>query len=268
VGGALAAAAIFAVAGASNASAAATHVGLVVDGQGTYCVTWTSGMSGVGVLTAAGLDVVADPRQGGLIVTIGSVNEPDSTKQYWAYFENTGGGWAYSNVGAGSTRPQPGTVEGWRVDQTGGADTPPTATSYASICGAKDAPAPPAPVTAAPPPAPPVTTKAPVTSRPVAPATSVAPTAGTPATRISAGGIDPLTITSPDSATSAGRSTASGSAGTGSSVARPSAEVSLVAGTARHHSTSPVGFIVAGSIAVVLVGAGGFTAWRRRPSAP
>jgi hypothetical protein len=270
-GGAVAAAAIFAVTGADNASAAATHVGLVVKGQGSYCVAWHSGMTGIDVLSAAGLSVSVDQHQPyvGFVLAIGSDVEPNPGVTYWTYYQLAGTSWHYSDFGAASFTPSAGTVQGWAVSPTSGTRVAPPVVSYAALCGAQDAPAPPPapPVTAAPPP---VTTKAPVTSRaagaipasvPVTPATAGAP--GAPATGISAGGVDPLTITSPDSATPPDQAASAGSVA--ASAAGPSPGVSLVAGT-RQRSTSPVGFIVAGSIAVVLVGAGGFTAWRRRPS--
>lgn len=38
---------------------------------------------------------------------------------YWAYFKGKpGGGWTYSTVGGGSSNPDPGTVEGWRFQDS------------------------------------------------------------------------------------------------------------------------------------------------------
>ncbi|MCX6395436.1 MAG: hypothetical protein NTV23_03005 [Propionibacteriales bacterium] len=45
---------------------------------------------------------------------------------YWAYFRGKpGGGWTYSTVGGGSSNADPGTVEGWRFQDTS-TSTPPS----------------------------------------------------------------------------------------------------------------------------------------------
>ncbi len=54
--------------------------------------------------------------------------------KYWAYFHaSRGGSWSYSNLGAGSYDPKPGSVEGWRFESgTAGPTTkPPSGTSAA-----------------------------------------------------------------------------------------------------------------------------------------
>ncbi|MCZ4498031.1 MAG: hypothetical protein JWQ74_584 [Marmoricola sp.] len=45
---------------------------------------------------------------------------------YWAYFQGKpGGGWTYSTEGAGTHRPDPGTVEGWRFGGGAAPTSPP-----------------------------------------------------------------------------------------------------------------------------------------------
>lgn len=47
---------------------------------------------------------------------------------YWAYFRGTpGGDWKYSSVGGGSSNPDPGTVEGWRFQESSTTTPPSTA---------------------------------------------------------------------------------------------------------------------------------------------
>lgn len=47
---------------------------------------------------------------------------------YWAYFRGTpGGGWKYSSIGGGSSNPDPGTVEGWRFQESSTTTAPSTA---------------------------------------------------------------------------------------------------------------------------------------------
>jgi cobalamin biosynthesis Mg chelatase CobN len=146
------------------------------------------------------------------------------------------------------------------VSSNGGPNTYPPVKSYASICGAQDAPAPPAPppVTTKPPAPAPVTTKAAAPAPTTAAATTAA--AAAPSAEASSGGVDAqstsISDSNPTSTSPAGASARPG----------PSTAVSLAAGHQQHDGGSPVGLIVGGVIAVGLVGAAGFTAWRRRPS--
>lgn len=160
-------AAAFAVAalGALGAPAAAqarppspTHVAVVVNGVGTACVPWHSGMTGAEVLTAR-FDVqwgqpTPSGNFAGMVVQINGVpTNPNPHTAYWAYFHNSGSGWQYSGSGALSAHPKPGTVDGWRLDSaTTSAHPEPAAASYASICAGQDpTPAPPAHTTTSPP---------------------------------------------------------------------------------------------------------------------
>jgi hypothetical protein len=121
-----------------------THVAVVVDGIGTACVPWHSGMTGADVLTARFRVQWGQPTPGGnyagMVVQInGDPAQPNPHTAYWAYFHNSGSGWQYSGSGALSSHPQPGTVEGWRLDSAASSAHPqPAAASYASICAGQD----------------------------------------------------------------------------------------------------------------------------------
>jgi hypothetical protein len=121
-----------------------THVAVVVDGVGTACVPWHSGMTGADVLTARFSVQWGQPtpsgNYAGMVVQINGVpTNPNPHTAYWAYFRNSGSGWQYSGAGALSTHPQPGTVEGWRLDSAATSAHPaPAAASYASICAGQD----------------------------------------------------------------------------------------------------------------------------------
>jgi hypothetical protein len=132
-----------------------THVAVVVDGVGTACVPWHSGMTGADVLTAR-FDVqwgqpTPSGNYAGMVVQINGVpTDPNPHTAYWAYFRNSGSGWQYSGSGALSTHPQPGTVEGWRLDSAAtSAHAAPPAGSYASICAGQDSTRAPTPSTRA-----------------------------------------------------------------------------------------------------------------------
>jgi hypothetical protein len=260
-----AAAAIFAVGGVAPAEAAPpTHVGLVIAGEGSWCETWHAGMSGIDLLNEAGVKVTADPRQGGLITGLGDISEPDSSKSYWAFYdtENADGSWHYSNVGAGGSRPAAGAVQGWAVSPTNGADVYPPAVSYASICGAQDAPvAPPAPATAAHPIATSKAVAAPAPNPPVA----IATPNGVPA---SSGSVDAATAGAASTTNASVSGASSRSISTRATAPVASTSVSLAAGSSRSGSSSgsPLPLIIGGSLVAALLAGGGVVAWQRRRS--
>jgi hypothetical protein len=140
----------------AQAAITPTHVAVVVANLGSACVSYHSGMTGGDVLDANfTVQWGGPPSYVGFVLKINGVGTPQpTTTRYWAYYHNTGGGWAYSGSGATSYHPQPGTVEGWAYDN--GSPSPPTppGTSYAAICGQDPAPlpapTPPHPVTHAP----------------------------------------------------------------------------------------------------------------------
>ncbi|MET9626803.1 hypothetical protein ABZX92_05000 [Lentzea sp. NPDC006480] len=73
--------------------------------------------SGLAALTEAGFPYTLVPRQSApMVCTIKQLPNPcrKPTSVYWSYWHATPGGtWTYSNSGAGSYDPAPGTVEGW-----------------------------------------------------------------------------------------------------------------------------------------------------------
>jgi hypothetical protein len=162
------------VVAAPQARAAAGTVAIVISYSGGADVTRCVAAGGTGDSILNSVASVAY-RRDGLIVKINSTPSSglaDNT-HYWAYFHNTGSGWAYSNVGASSYRPAPGTVEGWRYSNGANPGPNPPSLTYSQICSP---PAP--PTTAAPPvvPAPPQTTAVPrVTSSPPARTVSAVP---------------------------------------------------------------------------------------------
>jgi hypothetical protein len=82
--------------------------------------------SGLRALEAAGHSYTFVPRQPGMVCTIDRRPDPCNgapTNAYWSYWHaQAGGSWTYSSTGAGSRKPEPGTVEGWAF----GAGAPPS----------------------------------------------------------------------------------------------------------------------------------------------
>ena len=79
----------------------------------------------VDVLKAAGHTATYLPRQPGMVCRIDSLPDPCNgapVTAYWSYWQaSPGGSWSYSTVGAASTHPKNGTVQGWAF----GAGKPP-----------------------------------------------------------------------------------------------------------------------------------------------
>lgn len=109
--------------------------------------------SGLAALQGAGFSYAYVPRQPGLVCQINGLPNPCNnapTTAYWSYWHaQRGGSWTYSNSGAGSRNPAPGTVEGWAF----GAGQPPGV--------APPAPAQPPPATTKPAPKPPPSSQPP-----------------------------------------------------------------------------------------------------------
>jgi hypothetical protein len=113
------------LAGADTSTAAActssSGVTVVVDygslgGTSVGCARSTG--SGIDMLQAAGHTVTyVSPRQPGFVCTIDRLPDPCNgapSSAYWSYWHASAGGtWSYSTVGAASTHPKAGTVEGW-----------------------------------------------------------------------------------------------------------------------------------------------------------
>lgn len=73
--------------------------------------------SGLTALTGAGFSYEFVPGIPGFVCRINSLPNPCNgapVNAYWSYWHaQPGGSWSYSNVGAGSYDPAPGSVEGW-----------------------------------------------------------------------------------------------------------------------------------------------------------
>jgi LPXTG-motif cell wall-anchored protein len=82
-----------------------------------------------------------------LAVVIGGVGAPGTAQaasyRYWSFWIGAGDGWTYASVGAGSTRPADGSVQGWRFAISAGANSstipPRAAASFDAICGTQEA---------------------------------------------------------------------------------------------------------------------------------
>ncbi|HEU5008287.1 MAG TPA: hypothetical protein VFT67_15020 [Jatrophihabitantaceae bacterium] len=239
-----------------------THVAIVVDGVGTACVPWHSGMTGADVLTARfhvqwGQQTPAGNYAGMVVQINGDPTAPNPHTAYWAYFHNNGSGWQYSGTGALSSHPQPGTVEGWRLDSAATSSHPqPAAASYASVCAGQD-----------PVPAPtPTTTTAPRTH-------AATHTRTSPAPHVNAA----RRLATPARSRAAHRSPAAGSAARTTTPAAPRSTVASGAATpvAATPSSTPAaaltrdhggGFPPWGTALaiVVVLGLGGGALWRTR----
>ena len=252
--------------GAGVATAAPAHVGLVVAGQVSTCVTYRAGMTGMDVLRAAG--VAVDVRSDGLITRMnGSPADGKVLPDYWSYWHNTGSGWSYSQLGAGAARPAAGTVEGWIYDN---GQTPPGAVSYQSLCGASDpAPAPPARTQPVVPPAarPTATKTLPAVPAPPATATTTSrrpssdpPSAARPGSSAPSPGPS-------HSASAAARPSEARTSGAAVPSDAPETDAAAAAGAADRSSGGSAGTITGTVVAVIAVAClGGVAWWRRRRS--
>lgn len=154
-----------------------TGVTVVVDygpygGVQTGCAANPS--DGFSALSQAGFSVTPVQRQPGFVCRINGVPADDAcvvtppADAYWSYWQESGGGWRSSSLGAGSTNPGAGDTEGWAF----GAGAPPGIAPPANA-------APPATTTNRPPPPPPPPTTAPAPP-PAEPSTADPPRADPP----------------------------------------------------------------------------------------
>jgi len=259
------------VAIAPPASAAPTHVAVVIAGDRTVCVNWFSGMTGLDALEAAASSVeYGQGNYRGLVVKIDGVGSPTPTTQlYWSYWHDNGGGWSYSSYGPASYDPKAGSVEGWIYND--GKTAPPSA-SYASVCGSLDPkPTSAAPTTAAPKPEPSRSTvrstgstapsgivapPPPSTTRAPAPNATTATSDSTSATPTNTTRASPTASGSPTSS----RGT-SGSAVTSQPTSGASPTPSAATTTTSTSTGAPTAVIVA---VLAIAGLGGAAAWLRR----
>ena len=111
---------------AASACSSSAGVTVVVDYQGSISVGCAASPGdGLQALSQAGHGYTFVVRQPGLVCQIDSEPSPCNGAKataYWSYWHaSRGGGWSYSNSGAGSYSPSPGSVEGWSF----GAGNPP-----------------------------------------------------------------------------------------------------------------------------------------------
>ena len=73
--------------------------------------------TGLAALTGAGFTYTFVPKYPGWVCTIDKKPNPCNggpASAYWSYWHATRGGkWIYSQTGAGTYKPKPGTVQGW-----------------------------------------------------------------------------------------------------------------------------------------------------------
>ncbi len=106
-----------------NAALATNYAGLVVmHGDGSVvvrCVGFEGdSISSIGLLQESGLSTnLSDSALGTVVYGIdgeGSADDWNSGQYFWSYWHGSGGGWSYSQTGAGGYRVHPGDVEGWQ----------------------------------------------------------------------------------------------------------------------------------------------------------
>jgi hypothetical protein len=252
-----------------------TGVTVVVDygslggGVRTGCTGGNPG-SGLSALTAAGHSYSFVPRFVGLVCQIDARPNPCNgapSSAYWSYWHaERGKGWSYSQEGAGTYHPAPGTVEGWAFG-----------------AGRQPAIAPPVAPAPPPPPAPKPTTKpAPKpTAQPPAPPRGSAPGGGAPPAPGSSRGASRPANSASAAGTSAHRTTAapSTSAGptatdgvsTGAAGAPSTADSAPPGSAATEPASSSSRTLGTFALAVALIaalGLAGFLIARRRRGGP
>jgi hypothetical protein len=202
--------------------------------------------SGLDVLKAAGHTVTfVSPRQQGFVCTIDRLPDPCNgapSTAYWSYWHASAGGtWSYSSVGAASTHPKSGTVEGWAF----GAGKPP----------AMRPPSRPRPATSS-------TTSSSRTSASRPASTGAAGSSGgtttTATTRATTAPTKTTTTTTASATTAASPSddaTTDALAATRTDAAAPTSATSSSGGTGT--------LVVAALLVLLLAGGGGVLAWRR-----
>ncbi len=215
--------------------------------------------SGLAALTAAGFSYGFVQGQPGLVCVIDRKPDPCNgapSDAYWAYHHGqAGGSWSYSNEGAGTYDPKPGSVEGWAF----GANRKPSVAPPGSTTTTTTAP----PPTAAP---------KPTTSTPAGGAgatTTTAPTGVTPTpsgtgepdtTTTSADASETTDTTDPDETTSTDPDrtddrNADGADDDGDRIAGAASddEIALTEVSDTDDGGSGSGALVAGIVLVVLV---------------
>lgn len=160
--------------------------------------------SGLEALTMVGFSYSFVPRQPGFVCQIGGEPDPCNggpADAYWSYWHaSRGSSWAYSNAGAGSRDPAPGSVEGWAFGAGARPSTSPPPPTTATTTTTR-------PATPTPPP-----TTQPPAAAPTAPPGTAAPTTVTPGDGGPAG--DVSTTSTPSTTGASGDDTTSSTTAT------------------------------------------------------
>lgn len=242
-----------------------SQVTVVVDygslgGTSVRCASSFS--DGIAALQSAGHTVGYVPGQPGFVCTVDARPDPCNgapASAYWSYWHaKPGGSWSYSSTGAGSYHPAAGSVEGWAF----GGGKPPSSAAPSAASTPKPSTSSTSTTTRATTRSSGTTATRPRTTAAAGPSgttrTAAAPT--TASTRATSKATIRTTATrsSTPSATAAAGQTSSGPTGTS---AAPSAGTQPTSAA----SDTPGPELYAGLGAVVLLGgAGGAVAWRRR----
>lgn len=108
---------------AGHAALATNYAGLVVmHGDGSVAVRCVGfegdSISAIGLLQESGLSTdLSNSALGTVVYGIdgeGSAADWNSGQYFWSYWHGSGGGWSYSQTGAGGYWVHPGDVEGWQ----------------------------------------------------------------------------------------------------------------------------------------------------------
>lgn len=137
-GGVLAAVAAPLVTGPAAAAPLPRHVAVVVQGVGSACIDWHSGLTAADAVKR----VAAPVYSHGKLVKLGS--RPSDPKKYkdggWFYYRVASGSWTHSTTSSADTRLSAGSVDGWTYSTKGKATAPTGDASdvYDTLCGSLD----------------------------------------------------------------------------------------------------------------------------------
>jgi hypothetical protein len=275
-GAALAALLPWLVGGAPSAAVASSPVSACDDSTGVTVVVDFAGLgggiqvrcagwpvaSGLDALAKAGFDVDLVLTQPGFVCRIDGVPADDPCQvtppgdAYWAYYEaDRGGDWHYSMRGPGATHPEAGSVEGWAFGGGGKPGVPPPP-PYEQ---------PTQPPSTQPPSTQPPSTQPPSTQPPSTqpPSTQPASTQSPPMQSEPPPGTSP--VSTPQQSSPPASQTAPPSSVPTGTVAPDASSPTVRAGVGTSSSSaSPIGAAIAVGAIVVIGGAAGVTAWRRR----
>jgi hypothetical protein len=229
--------------------------------------------TGLAALQAAGFTTAGDQHDGpAFICRIDDdpppsqdpcINTPPATA-YWSYWHADAGQnvWSYSQLGAATYRPPPGSVDAWvfgAANQQGTDGQPSFSPAEVRATNATPTVVPPSTVPTTPPlsaspttsPSAPPATTLPTTAPSSTPSTSTPPSTATTTT----------TTTTPPGGVTSGRSGGDRAPETKIVDVAPVADKGPGAG-------SPVPFVVGGIVVVMMLGVAGFLTWRRRHPGP